>query len=41
MIVGPFLVSSKKPKFFLFKKWSSADYVFSDGYINIGRFQPT
>jgi len=41
MIVGQFLVCSKKPKFFLFKKWGSADYAFSDGYINIRRFQPT
>jgi len=27
MIVGPFLVSSKKTRFFLFRKWSSVDYV--------------
>jgi len=41
MIVVPFLVSSEKPKLFFFKKWRSADYAFSDGYVNIGRFQPT
>jgi len=28
MIVGPFLVSSKKLTFFVFKKWSSVDWVF-------------
>jgi len=40
MIVGPFLVSSKKLTFFDLKKWSSVDKVFPDGYISIGCFQP-
>jgi len=38
MIVGPFLVSSKKLTFYVFKKWSSVDWVFS---ISVSCFQPT
>jgi len=41
MIVGPFLVSSKKLTFFFFKKWSSVDWVFSDSSISVGCLQPT
>jgi len=43
MIIGPFLLSSKKLRFFItLKNWSSTDWVFSDSYItiSIGRFQP-
>jgi len=40
MIVGPFLVSSKILKIFIFEKWSSADWVFFENYISIGRFRP-
>jgi len=40
MIVGSFLLSSKKLKFFLLKKWwSLTEWVFSDSYISIDRFQ--
>jgi len=41
MIVGPFLVSSKKLTFFVFKKWSSVDWAFSDSSISVGCFPPT
>jgi len=41
MIVGPLLVSSKKLTFFVFVKWSSVDWVFSDSSINVGCIQPT
>jgi len=41
MIVGPFLVSSKKPTFFVFKKWSSVDWVFSDSSISVSCCQST
>jgi len=40
MIVGQILTSSKKLKFFVFKKWSLTDWVFSDSCISIGRFPP-
>jgi len=40
MIVGQYLVSSKKLKFFRLKKWSWVDWVFSDRYISVGCFQP-
>jgi len=41
MIVGPLLVSSKKLTFFVSKKWSWVDWVFSYSSISGGCFQPT
>jgi len=40
MVVGTFLVSSKKLKFFLLKKRSWTDYIFFNNYISVGHFQP-
>ena len=40
MVVGPFLVSLKKLKCFLFKKLSWPTGYFSIANISIGRFQP-
>jgi len=42
LAVGPLLVSSKELIFFLFKKWSLTDLLFSDSYSSIGDYcQPT
>jgi len=40
MIVRSFFLSSKRLKFFLLKKWSLTEWVFSDSDISIGHFQP-